>query len=154
MNTLNVFPPVSNCPSVPMWLSHELQSCSFQKSFIWETVGVGQRQKVVGIKILKRPSLVSGAGKQSPQNKWEVNTQPQEAIYCSRGQLGPSRCSGLGPLWSCLTSVWQSADPGWGNNGQFHLLSNLKQSIPTGGPLKSFIIPPLSSAPPPPSASH
>lgn len=97
-----------------------------------------------GNKDLKRACLVSGAGKQSLQNKWEVNTQPQEAINCSGGQLGPSRCSCFGLLWSCLTSFWQSPDLSWGNNGQFHLLSNLKQSIPTGGSLKSFIVLSLS----------
>lgn len=59
---------------------------------------------------LKWGSLVSGAGKQSTQNKWEVNTQPQEAINCSKDQLGPSRCPCLPLLWSCLTSRPQVCD--------------------------------------------
>lgn len=59
---------------------------------------------------LKWALLVSGAGKQSTQNKWEVNTQPQEAINCSKDQLGPSRCPCLPLLWSCLTSRPQVCD--------------------------------------------
>lgn len=41
----------------------------------------------------KVDDLAWGAGKRSIQNKWEVNTQPQEAINCSEDQLGLSRCS-------------------------------------------------------------
>lgn len=48
---------------------------------------------VVGMAILKWDDLAWGAGKRSIQNKWEVNTQPQEAINCSKDQLGLSRCS-------------------------------------------------------------
>lgn len=77
-----------------------------------------------GNRNLKWATLVSGAGKPSTQNKWEVNTQPQEAINCSKDQLGPSRCSWLCLLWSCLTSmsVTEPLDLSWGNNGHFHFI--------------------------------
>lgn len=65
----------------------------------WENKRDGGRQTesgrhgVVGMAILKWDDLAGGAGKRSIQNKWEVNMQPQEAINCSKDQLGPSRCS-------------------------------------------------------------
>lgn len=86
-----------------------------------EEDGGGRRHLSCGNKDLKWVLLVSGAGKQSSQNKWEVNTQPQEAINCSGPQLGPSRCPWLGLLRSSITSVWQSPPPrprqSRGNNG-------------------------------------
>lgn len=96
-----------------------------------------------GNRDLKWATLVSGAGKLSTQNKWEVNTQPQEAINCSKDQLGPSRCSWLCLLWSCLTSMSVRAsrsEPRKQRAFSFHLLSNLKERVSTGGPLKSFIV--------------
>lgn len=114
----------------------------------WETESCGNGD-------LKWVDLAWGAGKQSIQNKWEVNTQPQEAINCSKDQLGPSRCSWPPALVLPHLGVCDGASPspGWGDDGSFHLLSNLK------GRLSKRRRPPKSLycalfAPHPPSASH
>lgn len=92
-----------------------------------------------------KTSLVSGAGKQSQENKWEANTQPQEAIKRSKDQLGPSRWWWLCLLWSSLASaqcVWQRASRCSlrKQRGSFHLLSNLNQRIPTSGSRKVLLL--------------
>lgn len=114
----------------------------------WETESCGNGD-------LKGVDLAWGAGKQSIQNKWEVNMQPQEAINCSRDQLGPSRCSWPPALVLPHLGVCDGASPSlsWGDDGCFHLLSNLK------GRLSKRRRPPKPLycalfAPHPPSASH
>lgn len=54
--------------------------------------------------------------------------QPQEAINCSKDQLGPSRCSWPPALVLPHLGVCDGASPSlsWGDDGCFHLLSNLK----------------------------
>lgn len=75
---------------------------------------------VVGMVILKWDDLAWGAGKRSIQNKWEVNTQPQEAINCSKDQLGLSRCSWSPALVLPHLCVCDGAHPcPAGNSGRF-----------------------------------
>lgn len=101
------------------------------------------RRKVVGMVILKCDDLAWGAGKRSLQNKWEVNTQPQEAINCSKDQLGLSRCSWppalVLPSPPCLWRSPSISSRRW-TVAVFHLLSSLrgKEGVP-----EAFIAPAL-----------
>lgn len=61
---------------------------------------IKERSEVRTGKPWRGTSSWSKAGNPSTQSKWEVNTQPQEAINCSRDQLGPSRWPQPCLLWS------------------------------------------------------
>lgn len=94
----------------------------------------------------------SRAGNPSTQSKWEVNTQPQEAINCSRDQLGPSRWPQPCLLWSCPVVVSQLGGSRPGprkQRGSFicSAVTFFHQRFPTSRLIKPFIALPLSSSP-------
>lgn len=97
----------------------------------------GKKTESCGKGELKRKPP-SSQRKQCIQNKWEVNTYPQEAIKCCKDQLGPSRCPCLRlsqpKVWRSLSVLTEET------RGGFHLLSHLKERISTTRSLKFFIV--------------